>query len=296
MLPTRLPFAAHVRLFPDRFAVALLATLAIALGGCATLPGPSSRLPVDRTTYNAKSQDSRVQFLILHFTFADNERSIRILTEGPVSSHYLVTERVGDAPPKVYQLVPEDRRAWHAGRSYWDGVTHINASSVGIEIVAKGFTDTPNGRLWHDYPDEQMDLVLALSRDIITRHQIRPDRVLGHSDIAPTRKNDPGPKFPWRRFAREGLIAWPDESLARERLPQFEAALPPVDWFQEKLTQHGFNVPVTGVLDAVTRASLQAFQMKYRPARFDGTPDAETAALLDVITSPGGFRVQPGLW
>jgi N-acetylmuramoyl-L-alanine amidase len=279
-----------------RLSVLLMGLSGLFLTGCATLPGPSAGLVVDRTTYNAKSQDSRVQFLILHFTFADNERSIRILTEGPVSSHYLVTERVGETPPKIYQLVPEERRAWHAGRSWWDGVTHINASSVGIEIVARGFTDTPAGRIWHDYPDEQMDLVIALSRDIIARHQIRPDRVLGHSDIAPTRKNDPGPRFPWRRFAREGLIAWPDEALVRERLPQFEASLPAVGWFQQKLTEHGFNVPVTGILDAVTKSTLEAFQMKYRPAKFDGTPDAETAALLDVMTSPGGFRVQPGLW
>ncbi|MCX8097530.1 MAG: N-acetylmuramoyl-L-alanine amidase [Casimicrobiaceae bacterium] len=269
--------------------------------GCASVDREGMRaqaqaLQIDRTTYNAVSQDSRVQFLILHFTFADNRGSIEILTRGPVSAHYLVTEREGDTPPKIYQLVPEDRRAWHAGRSYWDGVTALNASSIGIEIVAKGFTDTPQGRIWHDYPEEQIDLVVALVRDIVTRHQIRPDRVLGHSDIAPTRKNDPGPKFPWRRLAREGLIAWPDEAMVRERLPQYEAALPPIAWFQEKLTQHGFNVPVTGVLDALTQASLAAFQMKYRPQKFDGTPDAETAALLDVITSPGGFRVQPGLW
>jgi len=250
---------------------------------------------VDRTTFRAKSQDSRVQFVIVHFTSTTNERSIRILTEGPVSAHYLVTEREGSSPPRIYQLVPEDRRAWHAGRSYWDGVTHINASSVGIEIVNKGYTDTPEGRIWHDYADEQIDLVVALVRDIVRRHDVRPDRVLGHSDIAPTRKNDPGPRFPWRRLAREGLIAWPDEDRARTLVPTYAAVLPDIGWFQQRLAAHGFQVPASGRLDAETRSALEAFQMKYRPARFDGVPDAETAALLDVITSPGGFRVQPGL-
>ncbi len=245
---------------------------------------------VDRTTYSAKSQDSRVQFLILHFTSTDNERSIRILTEGPVSSHYLVTEPEPGRPAKIYQLVPEERRAWHAGRSYWDGVTHINTSSIGIEIVGKGYTDTPQGRIWRDYPPEQIDLVLALARDIIRRHQIRPDRVLGHSDIAPNRKNDPGPKFPWRRFAEAGLIAWPNEAMWRERVPLFQAQLPPITWAQERLTQFGFNVPQTGQYDATTKSAPEALQMKFRPARFDGVLDAETAALLDVLTSPGGYR------
>jgi N-acetylmuramoyl-L-alanine amidase len=258
-----------------------------ALAGCASFV-----LPIDSTSYSAKSQDSRVQHLVLHFTTIDNEKSIKVLTEDTVSSHYLVTERIGDAPPKIYQLVPEDRRAFHAGVSWWKGAAGLNASSIGIEIVNKGYTDTPQGRVWHEYQKEQMDLVIALSKDIVKRHDVRPDRVVGHSDIAPGRKNDPGPKFPWKRFADEGIIPWPDEAMVKAKQSEHERALPDAKWFQEKLTAHGFRVTTTGTMDALTTSALEAFQMKYRQSKFDGVADAETAALLDVATSKDGFRVK----
>ncbi len=139
---------------------------------------------------------------------------------------------------------------------------------------------------WEEYPQAQMDLVLELVKDIVRRHQIRPDRVVGHSDIAPQRKVDPGPKFPWKRLADAGLIAWPDATEVARRRSAFEQALPDIAWFQEKLAQHGFAVPRNGGLDEATVRVLSAFQMKYRPARFDGMPDAHTAALLDVLVNP----------
>jgi N-acetylmuramoyl-L-alanine amidase len=127
--------------------------------------------------------------------------------------------------------------------------------------------------------------VIGLVKWIVARHEIRPDRILGHSDIAPLRKVDPGPKFPWKRLADEGLIPWPDEKRVAERRIAYEAKLPGVDWFQAKLADHGFAVPQSAELDVATQKVLGAFQMKYRPARFDGVPDAETAAILDVMTS-----------
>jgi len=117
----------------------------------------------------------------------------------------------------------------------------------------------------------------------VAEHAIRPDRILGHSDIAPTRKNDPGPRFPWKRFADAGVIPWPDASRVQEKLSVYERELPPVRWFQDKLAQHGFAVPASGEIDKTTRDVISAFQMKYRPERYDGTPDAETAAILDVL-------------
>ncbi len=261
-----------------RSAACALLLAALLLGGCATVSKIDS-------TYTAISQDSRVQYLIIHFTTVDFPRSLQVLTQGPVSSHYLVSEREGNTPAKVYQLVDENRRAFHAGVSSWKGATALNASSIGIEIVNPGGRRGPNGLVFADFEPEQIDRVVELVRDIVVRHQIKPDRILGHSDIAPTRKNDPGPKFPWKRLADAGLIVWPETSAVAERKAAYEMAMPSVSWFQEKLVKHGFTLPVTGEQDKLTTEVMSAFQQKYRPARFDGLPDAETAAILEVITS-----------
>jgi len=243
--------------------------------GC--VRGPS----IDHS-YRAKSQDSRAQFLILHFTGGTWDESLKVLTEGPVSSHYLVQ----DQPVRVFQLVDESQRAYHAGQSSWKGQTQLNAASIGIEIQNLGDTQGPNGIEYHEYPKEQIDAVIALVKDIAARHAIRPDRILGHSDIAPMRKVDPGPTFPWRRLADAGLIVWPDAAKVEAARKRYEAALPDVAWFQAKLLEHGFAPPQGGQLDPVTQRILSVFQMKYRPSRYDGTPDAETAAILDVLTAP----------
>ena len=261
-----------------RSAACVMMLAALLLSGCAT------GLKID-STYTATSQDSRVQFLIIHFTAEDFPRSLKVLTQGPVSSHYLVSEREGNNPAKVYQLVDENRRAFHAGVSSWKGATALNASSIGIEIVNLGGRRGANSLRFPDFDREQIDRVVELVKDIVARHQIKPDRILGHSDIAPARKNDPGPKFPWKRLADEGLIPWPDESAVVARKVAYELALPSVTWFQEKLVKHGFTLPTTGEQDKLTTDVISAFQQKYRPARFDGLPDAETAAILDVLTS-----------
>ena len=264
-------------------AASAICLAALLLGGCAT------GLKID-TTYTATSQDSRVQFLIIHFTTVDLPRSLNTLTQGPVSSHYLVSERQGDVPAKVYQLVDENRRAYHAGVSSWKGATALNASSIGIEIVNLGGQKGANGLglNFQDFEPEQIDRVVELVKQIVVRHQIKPERILGHSDIAPTRKNDPGPKFPWKRLADEGLIPWPDAKAVAERKAAYDVALPSIFWFQEKLLKHGFTLPASGEQDKLTTDIISAFQQKYRPARFDGLPDAETAAILEVLTSAAG--------
>ncbi|MEQ1595894.1 MAG: N-acetylmuramoyl-L-alanine amidase [Casimicrobium sp.] len=269
-------------------AFSMLALVASALlAGCATSPPPG--LVIDTST-TAVSQDSRVQHLILHFTTVNNPLSLKILSQGPVSSHYLVTERVGDTPPKIMRLVDENRRAFHAGVSYWKGAAGINASSIGIEIVNLGGRKGPYSLEFQSFDDEQMALVIELSKDIVARHGIKPERVLGHSDIAPTRKNDPGPKFPWKRFADAGLILWPDAALVAQKRVGFDAKLPDVKWFQEKMKAHGFEVPQHGDLDRATRDVISAFQMKYRPTLYDGQPDAETAAMVDALVAQSAVR------
>ena len=254
----------------------LLAGAALVLAGCA------SGLRFD-TSHTSQNQDSRVQYLVLHFTSEPFEPSLRTLTtgNGTVSSHYLVR----DDPPTVYRLVDEDRRAWHAGVSSWRGQTQLNAASLGIEIVNRGEIGGTGSGIWEEYPKAQMDVVMALVRDIVKRHGIRPERIVGHSDIAPQRKVDPGPKFPWKRLADEGLIPWPDPAEVARRLPAFQSRLPDALWFQDRLAAFGYAVPLSGILDGETQRVIAAFQMRYRPARYDGAPDAETAAMLDILTA-----------
>ena len=266
------------------------------LAGCATPsppPGPvrasvatvaPARPAIDRSL-SAKGQSSRVKFLVIHYTVSDLPLSIKILTEQSVSAHYLLTDQ---NPPVVYGLVDETRQSNHAGVSNWKSYTQLNTSSIGIEIVNPGFTEGPNGRIWYPFPQQQIDRLIVLVKEIVARHNIPPENVLGHSDIAPQRKQDPGPMFPWYQLAQHGLVLWPDPTRVAIVRPLFEQQLPDPAWFQQKLALHGYAVPQTGQLDAQTRSVISAFQMKYRPVIFDGSPDAETAALLEVLTTPAG--------
>lgn len=253
----------------------LWAVLALALAGC-------NSLPIDHT-YTARSQSSRVKFIVLHYTVGNLPGSIKTLTKQEVSSHYLISD---DAKPVIFGLVDEARQANHAGVSNWKTYTQLNASSVGIEIVNPGFRDTPEGRVWYPFSAAQIDQLIALLKQIVERHKVVPENILGHSDVAPQRKQDPGPLFPWKRLAEAGLVRWPDMARVDAARPGFEAQLPDVAWFQKKLALHGYAVPQTGELDKETRNVLAAFQMKYRPAAYAGDMDGETAALLDVLTTP----------
>jgi N-acetylmuramoyl-L-alanine amidase len=261
----------------------LVASLLLALlAGCAT-PPPSG--PVLDHTYTAKGQASRVRFLVLHYTVGDKASSLATLTQQEVSAHYLVTD---DPVPIIYNLVDEKNAAWHAGNSSWKNFTQLNNSSIGIEIVNPGYKDTPNGRVYAPFPQSQIDALIPLVKDIVARHHIAPENVLGHSDIAPQRKQDPGPMFPWKQLAAAGLVTWPDANRVATLNPYFQQQLPDVAWFQKKLAGWGYGLVQSGQLDEQTRTVLSAFQMKYRPANIDGNPDAETASLLETLTNPHG--------
>ena len=253
----------------------LLALSLIALlAGCAT--GPR----IDKSL-TAKSQSSRVKFVVLHYTVANLPSSIKILTEQVVSSHYLLTD---EKKPVIYGLVDETRQANHAGVSNWKNYSLLNTSSIGIEIVNPGFTETTDGkRIWYPFPKEQIDELIPLLKKIVKDHNIPPENIIGHADIAPQRKQDPGPMFPWHELAKHGLTVWPDAVKVAAAKPGFEQLLPDALWFQEKLGTFGYAVPRTGVLDKETRNVITAFQMRYRPVTIDGTPDAETAAMLEAL-------------
>ncbi|RON76069.1 N-acetylmuramoyl-L-alanine amidase [Pseudomonas fluorescens] len=253
--------------------LALVASLFV-LAGCASGPRYD-------TSHPSANYDSRIQFVVVHYTSASLERSLQLLTHGDVSSHYLIGD---DKSATVYKLMDENQRAWHAGESQWQGRTWLNSSSIGIEIVNPGYKDTSTGRLWYPYSEAQIESLITLLKDISKRNGISPRHIIGHSDIAPLRKLDPGPLFPWKRVAAEGLGLWPNEQVVARQQAVFNSnPLPEIGWFQAQLARLGYDTPQTGELDVATRHVLAAFQMHYRPARFDGTPDAQTAALLLVL-------------
>lgn len=242
------------------------------------LSGCARGLQVD-TRYSSVNHDSRVQYVVLHYTSSGFERSLGHLLHGEVSSHYLI----GAQPPTIYRLVEEDRRAWHAGDSSWQGRTWLNSTTIGIEIVHPGYSDTAAGRVWHPWQQNQIDALIPLLQDILQRHGLGPERVLGHSDIAPQRKVDPGPLFPWQQLAEAGVAIWPEQAQVEQNLRQLDGQTPPIEWFEMALEQFGYNLARTPEQVNATRNLLAAFQMRFRPARFDGLADAETAAILAAL-------------
>lgn len=213
----------------------------------------------------------RPDAVVLHYTgMADGASALRRLCDpaSEVSCHYVVEE-----DGTVLQLVPEARRAWHAGRGVWDGREDLNSASIGVEIVNGG----------HDFglppfPDAQVEAVVALCRDVMGRHGIVPGRVLAHSDIAPARKRDPGERFPWDRLAAAGVAARvaPSDDLSTG-LPLDAEEVRAV---QADLARLGYGIAATGNHDAASRCVVEAFQRRHRPARVDGALDPGTRDTL----------------
>lgn len=237
--------------------------------------------------HQSANQNERIAFLILHYTDEDDARSLRLLTESEhkVSAHYLIPRDTDERPLPVYQLVPDDQRAWHAGRSRWHQYAGLNASSLGIEIVNLGY-DAKEAALpahlrhWQPYTEAQIAALGALARELVERYEIPHTQVLGHSDVAPERKQDPGPRFPWRELAlRYGVGAWPDEARVAALRQQGPPAWPPLVW-QQQLARYGYGIAPSGEWDAQSRAVMRAFQLHFRPAQVSGEPDAECQAIL----------------
>jgi N-acetylmuramoyl-L-alanine amidase len=189
-----------------------------------------------------------------------------------VSSHYVVRE-----DGEVCSLVEEDKRAWHAGRSHWRGRDGVNGVSIGIEIANGGYDyGLP------PYPDAQIDSVITLVRAILKRHGLDARAVVGHSDVAPARKNDPGEHFPWARLAVAGVAIHPEiEDTPRYPLASlgFEGALAArLRW---KLRQIGYGIAEGSIYDEDLSNVVNAVQQRIRPGLIDGALDLETSALID---------------
>lgn len=238
----------------------------------------------------AQANPRRPDILLLHYTdMADSGEALNRLCDptSQVSAHYFVFEN-----GRVLQLVPESRRAWHAGEAVWDGERDINSASIGIEIAHPGhFRDPlpPDSAVqgMPPFPPEQIAAVAALAKDIVTRWGMRPDRVLAHSDVAPTRKRDPGEAFPWAELARTGVGHWVEPAPPRGgRFLSPGERGQPIEALQAMLGLYGYGLDVDGVYNPQTEAVVRAFQRHFRPERVDGIADASTITTLrDLIAA-----------
>ncbi len=223
---------------------------------------------IDAPSPNFNERSLPVSMLVLHYTGMKDGASAIARLRSPdsgVSAHYVVAE-----DGQVLRLVPEDKRAWHAGKSWWRGVEDVNSASVGIEIVNPGHEFG-----YRPFPEPQIDALIPLVADIVWRHNIRPAYVVGHSDIAPKRKEDPGELFPWARLAKHGLA-----------MPRPTKNLMDPHWtdggFLLALERYGYDVH-----DA--KKAVIAFQRRFRPELLDGVIDGECRAiLLGLLLDPKG--------
>ena len=269
----------------------LISSSMLSLVGCVTTSAP--RYVIDSDSYQATGKSERIKTIVLHYTVSDNERSIKTLTTGNVSAHYLVLDNDDN---KIYNLVPESERAWHAGDGGFAGRTILNDTSIGIEIVNSGikpeYRDAlKNGTLdYHPYEhyvafDElQIKKVAQLVQDIATRYDISPKNIIGHSDMAPSRKIDPGAKFPWERLYFDyGIGAWYDESDKAFFMLQNEFDTATISEIKQAFREYGYQINTTDEWDKTSRDVIYAFQLHFRPLNPKGTIDAETYATLQAL-------------
>ncbi|MEM7223906.1 MAG: N-acetylmuramoyl-L-alanine amidase [Pseudomonadota bacterium] len=214
--------------------------------------------------HNARPDGQAVDILLLHYTGMESaDAALERLVDpaAQVSAHYII-----DEAGAVTQMVAEDRRAWHAGVASWSGDSDVNGRSIGIELV------NPGHELgYRDFPEPQMTSLISLAKEILARHPIPPARVLGHSDVAPLRKLDPGERFDWARLAAIGIGLW----------PAFIGTRGDPDALEHDLARFGY-----GFLETDPSAVIAAFQRHYRPWSVTGRADPESAARLAALLDP----------
>ena len=231
-------------------------------------------IPVRRflsPNFNERPTPKKVDLIVIHYTgMVTAQAALTRLCEpaAQVSSHYLI-EKNG----YLHELVDEKKRAWHAGISFWKGETDINGISLGIELDNGG----------HDfglpaYPEDQIKTLLLLLDKLVTQYSLHKERIIGHSDVAPTRKRDPGEHFPWLVLHKKGFGLWP-ESCAVNPEPQS------IYEIQKKLGEIGYNCPFTGILDLQTTATIKAFQQHFTPQEITGTPTPNLRHTLSCFKS-----------
>ncbi|MCZ4279305.1 N-acetylmuramoyl-L-alanine amidase [Kiloniella laminariae] len=228
---------------------------------CSTVTSPN---------FGPRPEGQRPDMLLLHYTgMQSGAAALERLCDpaAQVSAHYLIEEN-----GTIFQLVDETQRAWHAGLSCWGDNRDINSCSIGIEIVNPGHE-------WgyRAFPDAQMISVIQLCQNILARHAIPAERILGHSDVAPLRKEDPGELFDWARLAHAGVGLWPETTDITQDVTE--------QTFLEALQRYGYDVDLAGLEEEKNRAAIIAFQRHFRPAKFDGLIDRESCRILGSLLS-----------
>jgi N-acetylmuramoyl-L-alanine amidase len=232
---------------------------------------------IPSANYGDRALDRIPDMIVLHYTgMPDVEGAIaRLCTAGTdVSAHYIVLE-----DGRIVQCVPEAKRAWHAGASSWAGEEDINSCSIGVEIVNRG-----HDWGYPEFPLRQTAAVIALCRGIMLRRNLPSHRVLGHSDVAPARKKDPGEKFPWHSLANSGVGHWVYPApIVRGETLKLGAVGDDVRSMQEALKRYGYGIETHGKYDGATMEVVTAFQRHFRPARVDGVADHSTLTTLQSL-------------
>lgn len=237
----------------------------------------TSHMPfIERSSPNFNARTTGIRHVVVHYTgMTSRDEALARLCDAAakVSAHYLI-----DQEGTIFRLVPEEHRAWHAGVSYWRGVRDLNSTSVGIELCNPG-----HDWGYRSFPAPQLRALKDLLADLFARHRLSPEALLGHSDIAPSRKADPGELFPWRDFAADGFGLWPEDAMPLAGHAGLAGAF-------RRLSEIGYAVPTTpeegsDILNAESAATdvLKAFQRRYLPDRIDGHLDPETAARIAAV-------------
>lgn len=245
---------------------------------------------------NKNKKSVKPEYIIIHYTANCNHKSVIDHFKSwihKVSAHYVIQTN-----GTIVETVHPDHAAWHAGKSSWKNNSEMNIYSIGIELINPGFTDknskpcpetnennwtmqdcieiegSPN--CWYAFSKKQIQSLIELCKDLIQKYHIDPYNILGHSDIAPDRKIDPGPLFPWQLLSQYGIGMWWD------KLPELSIQ-PSIQEIQKKLQDFGYTIKITNKIDAQTTNIIKAFQSHFRPKKIDGMLDTETIAILDAL-------------
>ncbi len=238
---------------------------------------------IERPSPNFNARAAAVRHAVVHYTgMKSRDEALERLRDpaAKVSAHYLI-----DQEGAVFRLVPEEQRAWHAGVSYWRGERDINSTSIGIELCNPG-----HDWGYRPFPAAQLAALDELLKGVFARYRLSPEALLGHSDIAPSRKSDPGELFPWRDFAENGFGFWPEETTPVPGHADLTGAL-------RRLSEIGYAVPTipeegSDILnaDSATTDVIKAFQRRYLPNRIDGRLDTLTAARIAAVAVAYALR------
>ncbi|HDB9651133.1 TPA: N-acetylmuramoyl-L-alanine amidase AmiD [Escherichia coli] len=268
-----------------------LVAAALLLAGCTGEKGIVEKEGYQLDTRRqAQAAYPRIKVLVIHYNADDFDSSLATLTDKQVSSHYLVPAVPPryNGKPRIWQLVPEQELAWHAGISAWRGATRLNDTSIGIELENRGWQKSAGVKYFAPFEPAQIQALIPLAKDIIARYHIKPENVVAHADIAPQRKDDPGPLFPWQQLAQQGIGAWPDAQRVNFYLAG-RAPHTPVETASllELLARYGYDVK-PDMTPREQRRVIMAFQMHFRPTLYNGEADAETQAIAEALLEKYG--------